>query len=109
MARKTVSTLACSPGHGAPSQPLHQVVVVYFDSGFIEGGGSFTILPAGCPILSVSSSDDFIFTPITASTLLATCQGKRSQHCSGHISSSSNLGAIRRTSLSGASLRAVVV
>jgi Carboxylesterase family len=38
------------------SQPLHPVVVVYFGGGFIEGGGSFTILPAGDPVLNVSSS-----------------------------------------------------
>lgn len=38
------------------SLPLHPAVVVYFGGGFIEGGGSFTIPPAGDPVLNVSSS-----------------------------------------------------
>jgi carboxylesterase type B len=36
-------------------------VVVYFSGTFIEGGGSFTIPPAGYPVLNVSSSNNFIF------------------------------------------------
>ena len=43
------------------SQPLRPVVVVYFGGAFIEGGGSFTLPPAGYPVLNVSESNDFIF------------------------------------------------
>lgn len=42
-------------------QPLKPVIVVYYGGAFIQGGGSFTIPPAGYPILNVSSSNDFIF------------------------------------------------
>ncbi|EMC92889.1 hypothetical protein BAUCODRAFT_142432 [Baudoinia panamericana UAMH 10762] len=42
-------------------QPLRPVVVVFFGGGFIEGGGSFTIPPAGYPVLNASASNDFIF------------------------------------------------
>jgi carboxylesterase type B len=45
----------------SPTQPLRPVVVVYFGGAFIEGGGSFTIPPAGYPVLNVSSSNNFIF------------------------------------------------
>ncbi|RDW95031.1 carboxylic ester hydrolase-24 [Coleophoma crateriformis] len=43
------------------SQPLRPVVVVYYGGAFIEGGGSFSIPPAGYPILNVSGSNNFIF------------------------------------------------
>ncbi|KAG0650660.1 putative secreted lipase [Hyphodiscus hymeniophilus] len=43
------------------SAPLRPVVVVFFGGAFIEGGGSFSIPPAGYPVLNVSSSNDFIF------------------------------------------------
>jgi carboxylesterase type B len=43
------------------NQPLRPVVVVYYGGGFIEGGGSFSIPPAGYPVLNVSSANDFIF------------------------------------------------
>lgn len=43
------------------SQPLRPVVVVFYGVAFIEGGGSFTIPPAGYPILNVSASTDIIF------------------------------------------------
>ena len=42
-------------------QPLKPVVVVFFGGAFIEGGGSFTIPPAGYPVLNVSNENDFIF------------------------------------------------
>lgn len=41
--------------------PLKPVVMVYYGGGFIRGGGSFTLPPAGYPILNVSSQNDFIF------------------------------------------------
>jgi carboxylesterase type B len=43
------------------SAPLRPVVVVFFGGAFIEGGGSFSIPPAGYPILNVSTSNDIIF------------------------------------------------
>lgn len=42
-------------------QPLRPVVVVFFGGGFIEGGGSFDLPPAGYPVLNVSTQNDFIF------------------------------------------------
>ncbi|KAK5132177.1 hypothetical protein LTR08_009300 [Meristemomyces frigidus] len=42
-------------------QPLRPVVVVFFGGAFIEGGGSFSIPPAGYPVLNASSANDFIF------------------------------------------------
>ena len=42
-------------------QNLKPVVIVYYGGGFIEGGGSFNIPPAGYPILNVSAENDFIF------------------------------------------------
>lgn len=42
-------------------QALRPVVVVFFGGGFIEGGGSFDIPPAGYPVLNVSAENDFIF------------------------------------------------
>lgn len=42
-------------------QALKPVVVVYYGGAFIQGGGSFTIPPAGYPVLNVSSQNDFIF------------------------------------------------
>lgn len=36
-------------------------MVVFFGGAFIEGGGSFTLAPAGYPILNVSSSNNMIF------------------------------------------------
>jgi carboxylesterase type B len=41
--------------------PLRPVVVVFFGGAFIEGGGSFTIPPAGYPVLNASTTNDFIF------------------------------------------------
>ncbi|OBT55213.1 hypothetical protein VE04_05146 [Pseudogymnoascus sp. 24MN13] len=43
------------------SQPLRPVVVVYYGGAFIQGGGSFTLPPAGYPILNVSEANNFIF------------------------------------------------
>ncbi|KAK4553523.1 hypothetical protein LTR86_009319 [Recurvomyces mirabilis] len=42
-------------------QSLRPVVVVFFGGGFIEGGGSFDLPPAGYPVLNVSNENDFIF------------------------------------------------
>ncbi|KAK5128406.1 hypothetical protein LTR85_003074 [Meristemomyces frigidus] len=42
-------------------QALKPVVVVFFGGAFIEGGGSFSIPPAGYPVLNASSENDFIF------------------------------------------------
>ncbi|KAF2169774.1 hypothetical protein M409DRAFT_20188 [Zasmidium cellare ATCC 36951] len=42
-------------------QALKPVVVVFYGGAFIQGGGSFTIPPAGYPVLNVSSQNDFIF------------------------------------------------
>lgn len=42
-------------------QALKPVVVVYYGGAFIQGGGSFTIPPAGYPVLNVSTENDFIF------------------------------------------------
>ena len=42
-------------------QALKPVVVVYYGGGFIQGGGSFSIPPAGYPLLNVSKENDFIF------------------------------------------------
>lgn len=36
-------------------------MVVYYGGAFIQGGGSFTLPPAGYPVLNASSSNDFIF------------------------------------------------
>jgi carboxylesterase type B len=36
-------------------------VVVFFGGAFIEGGGSFSIPPAGYPVLNVSESNNLIF------------------------------------------------
>lgn len=44
-----------------PSQPLRPVVVVFFGGAFIEGGGSFSIPPAGYPVLNASYSNNIIF------------------------------------------------
>ncbi|KAF4630791.1 hypothetical protein G7Y89_g7347 [Cudoniella acicularis] len=43
------------------SQPLRPVVVVFYGGAYIEGGGSFTIPPAGYPVLNVSSTNNFLF------------------------------------------------
>ncbi|TVY41690.1 putative secreted lipase [Lachnellula occidentalis] len=43
------------------AQPLRPVIVVYYGGGFIQGGGSFSIPPAGYPVLNVSSSNNFVF------------------------------------------------
>ncbi|MCJ1440110.1 MAG: hypothetical protein MMC23_000592 [Stictis urceolatum] len=43
------------------SQPLRPVVVTFYGGAFIEGGGSFSIPPAGFPILNVSTSADLMF------------------------------------------------
>jgi carboxylesterase type B len=37
------------------------VIVVFYGGAFIQGGGSFSIPPAGYPVLNVSSRNDFIF------------------------------------------------
>ncbi|KAF2237008.1 carboxylesterase [Viridothelium virens] len=42
-------------------QALRPVVVVYFGGGFIEGGASFNIPPAGYPILNASAENDLVF------------------------------------------------
>jgi carboxylesterase type B len=42
-------------------QALRPVVVVFFGGAFIEGGGSFSIPPAGYPVLNVTNENDFIF------------------------------------------------
>ncbi|KAF2765339.1 carboxylesterase [Teratosphaeria nubilosa] len=42
-------------------QPLKPVVVVFYGGGFIQGGGSFVIPPAGYPILNVSTENDLVF------------------------------------------------
>lgn len=101
-------------------QPLHPVIIVYFGGGFIEGGSSFIIPPAGYPMLYTSLSNGFILVyPTTASTLLASCQEWKSQQIliqtlmqdfstsRQHCSTSSSSEAIQRTSVSGANLRAV--
>ncbi|CZR50891.1 probable carboxylesterase [Phialocephala subalpina] len=42
-------------------QALRPVVVVYYGGAFIQGGGSFTLPPAGYPVLNASTDSDFIF------------------------------------------------
>jgi hypothetical protein len=107
----------------SPSQALRPVVVVFYGGGFIEGGGSFTLPPAGYPVLNVSSKNDFIFVypnyrvnafgflpgkevagiPNRISMLVSSTSKSR---CNRHTNTSSTSVATQRTSVSGVSPQA---